>query len=415
MNGRRYLGAFCALTVVWALLLLVGPRHPDPIFRPMSYRNVDLPGPFGLSLSVDSPLFIRLALEPSELFKPRQLRQSRPGMVLAAAPLALVLARVVQPPEVASFLAYVVLHIATLVACFALYLAIVRAPGGRASLPVFLVGLLLLFNDVVTYFMLSPHTALCNILAPLLCLWVADRAWRDDLFHDRRVFLVALLSGVGFASYGSFVLAIPALLLPAAVREWSAGRAFGLAFLGRAAAISAVVLAPVAAWTALVVAISGAFYSAEVDVFRMFVWMIDGLRAGGWEAVAAKLGALTRIGARSGLWMALPALLIVAMTFVVHPPPRRALWLQIRGDAALAVFICLLFGVFFVLSGFVWRRNIYSSAVPFIALAGSCVAHAALAFPAVRLRVAAWGFALAVVAYGVFVLIKDVTRSIMIA
>jgi hypothetical protein len=411
MNGRA-LVAFGVLAVLWTLLLLVGPRYPDPIIRPMTYRNVDLPGPFGVSLSVDSPAFLQLALEPWRLLQPGEVRQSRPGMVLAAAPIAWGLGLVV-PPQVASFLAYTLLNLAILVGSFALYLSIVRADG--ASLPVFLGGLLLLFNDVATYFILAPHTALFNILAPLLCLWIAERVWRDGLFHQRRVFSVALLAGLGFVSYGSLVVALPALLLPAAVREWRTRRTLGLAFLGRALAVGAVLLAPVVAWYALVVSVSGRFYSAEVEMFGMFTWASDGLRTQGAAWVAARLAALARLGLRNAFWMALPALVLVAATFLVHPRPRRALWRQVSTDVALATFVGVLFLAFFVLSGFVWNRNVYSAAVPFVALAGACLAYTARALPPARLRAATGALALAAVAYGAFVLLKDVGRLISLA
>jgi hypothetical protein len=413
--SRQYLVSFGVLTVLWALLLLVGPRYHDPIVRPMSYRNIDLPGPFGLSLSVDSPNFMRLALEPAQLFEPRELRQSRPGLVLAAAPLALGLAQIVGPPPVASFLAYMLLHIAILVASFALYLRIVWPRNEMVPLPVYLTGLLLLFNNVTAYFMLSPHTCLFNLLAPLLCLWIADRAWHNDLFRERRVFLVALLSGLGFVSYGSFLLAFPALLLPAVVRERGAGRALGVAFLGRVVAVGAILVAPVVAWYALVMSVNGTFYSAEVEVFRMFVWIADGLRTHGWGWVGGKLVALTQLGMRKGAWMSMPALLIVAAAFLIHPPPRGTLWRQVRDDAVLATFVCVLFGTFFVLSGWVFNRNMYSASVPFIAVAGSCVAYTVRVLPRNRLRVANWAFALAAVVYGALVLVKDVGRMIHLA
>jgi hypothetical protein len=406
---RDYLVPFCILTLLLMLILLFGPRYPDQIFRPISYRNVDLPGPFALSLSVDSPAFMKLALEPSGLLAPKQLRQSRPGMVLAATPLALALATVVHPSVVASFLAYMMLHVATIVASFGMYLAIVRPPRGAVSVPVFLTGLLLLFNDVTTYFVLSPHTALFNLLAPLFCLWIADRAWRDGLFHERRVFLVAMLAGLGFTCYGSFLLAIPALLLPAAFRDKAAGRAVGAAFLGRSAAITAALLAPIAAWYAVVIAVNGTFYSAEVTVFRSFVWMADDLRSHGPGWVISKLFALAWLGIRHGLPMALPALAIVAATLLVLPEPRALLWQHIRADAVLALFVSLLFGAFFLLSGFVWDRNVYSATIPFIAVAGASVAYAERRLPERRRRLCGRGFLLATVAFAAYMLVKDVT------
>src|SRR5664280_1010913 len=68
--------------------LLIGPRLPDDQQATQCVVNVHLPGPFGIGLNCDSPEFMRLAHEPSALLEPFNTRQSRPGLIGAAATLA---------------------------------------------------------------------------------------------------------------------------------------------------------------------------------------------------------------------------------------------------------------------------------------------------------------------------------------
>src|SRR4051794_2622490 len=64
--------------------LLIGPRVPDDQQSARCVVNIHLPGPFGISLNCDSPEFLRLANTPSGLLEPKNTRQPRPGLILAA-------------------------------------------------------------------------------------------------------------------------------------------------------------------------------------------------------------------------------------------------------------------------------------------------------------------------------------------
>lgn len=366
--------AFLGLTAAVILILMLRPLPPDQLVRPAFY-GVDLPGPFGLSLSIDSPAFMRLALQPSELLAPNQLRQSRPGIILAAAPLARVLSSIVESPMVAAYSAYLILNVATLALSFFLYLTVVRTPHGRISLPVFLAGLPLLVNNVTVQFLLSPHTSLLNLLAPIACLQMAQHVWRERLFRRPRIFPTAMLAGFGVLAYGSFALAFPVLLLTAAAREKADGQTLGTMFFVRALLLLALMLAPVGVWYALVVAKAGSFYSAEVEVYRSFVWMADLTASSGVRVAVGKLASLTTLSVRHGAVMAAAPLAIV-VACLVFVPSRRELWRAIRTDAALSALVYVLFTLFFALSGFAWDRNVYSAIVPFIALAGCTVREA---------------------------------------
>src|SRR5262249_13874721 len=69
---------------VFVAALLIGPRVPYERQAEFCVVNVKIGGPLGISLNCDSPEYLRLAREPSALLEPTNMRQSRPGLVLAA-------------------------------------------------------------------------------------------------------------------------------------------------------------------------------------------------------------------------------------------------------------------------------------------------------------------------------------------
>lgn len=320
-----YVAWFVAVAAVLALGLLVNPPIPPQFEKWRCVNDVELGGPFRVLIICDSWAFMDLAHDPSRLLRPRSLRQSRPGMILVATLPTALLSMFFGETRPTAYAAYMLAHAAIMAACLAIFLAIVRPPAPSPSPAVLGLSLLLLFNTVTYEFLLSPLTCLLHILAPLFCLWVARDAWTSDLLASRRVFPMALLAGVGFTAYGSFALFLPALLLPAAVRTWQR-HGSPRTFLRRATAVVALVLAPITAWYALVVARTGTIYNPEVEIYRLWVWMIDDYHRDGAWAVVTKLGALTWVFARQAIKLGAPPVILgVAVLLLARPPQRRLL------------------------------------------------------------------------------------------
>lgn len=81
---------------------LIGPRVPAERQLGACVTNINLPGPFGIGLNCDSPELMWLAREPSGLLTKNSYRQSRPGLIIAAAILQVPLSLVVPfgaPPQ----------------------------------------------------------------------------------------------------------------------------------------------------------------------------------------------------------------------------------------------------------------------------------------------------------------------------
>ncbi len=84
--------------------LLVGPRVSSVDQSKYCVVNVNLPGPFGVSLNCDSSELMRLAVNPSLLLDVNNIRTSRPTIILAAAGIAATISPLVpKPNDIATF------------------------------------------------------------------------------------------------------------------------------------------------------------------------------------------------------------------------------------------------------------------------------------------------------------------------
>jgi hypothetical protein len=211
----------CLLILMFALL--IGPRVPDEQQTKNCVVNIHLPGPFGIGLNCDSPEFMRLASQPSGLLEPRNTRQSRPGMIAAAATMAWALSPLttladrlgiragradIDPQRIATafardipaFLAYIILNVLLVLMTF-YFFRLICAPwlDNSASAMVVLtsVGFLLVTNDVVKAFVWTPHTQMFNLLVPVFAVYASIRANAGALIQRRFAISIGLIAGIG--------------------------------------------------------------------------------------------------------------------------------------------------------------------------------------------------------------------------
>jgi hypothetical protein len=394
---------FTVALAVTLVALLVGPRVPDDQQAAMCVVNIHLPGPFGLSLNCDSPEHMRLASDPAALLDPQNPRQARPGLILAAALLALPLAplRVVSarlqpqaqradidrarisnalanyPP---AFAAYLVLNVLFLLLAFGCLVAICTRAGIVAchgSTPILVaLGILLLANDVTEVFLWSPHMQLFNILVPLLAVDATLRAYADGLGDRRYALAMGAVIGIGFLAYPLFVVIVPCLVLPALVRSlrlsWPAARMR----LGHMAILVALAAAPYAAWYAFVRLKTGGFYHHEVALGQV-VWMQEAWQDGVAALVrglAQNVWALIELAARQALAVGAVLLWTIAMLI---PAARATVLRPFLPVAAAGVFASAIIALFYASVGLIVSRLAYALVPPLIAIAGAAAMAAA--------------------------------------
>jgi hypothetical protein len=293
-----------ALSVIM-LGLFVGPRVPDERQAEFCVVNVHLAGPFGISLNCDSPDFMRLAREPAGLLEPRDARQSRPGLIVAAAALALPLTPLadlaeragaraaradIDPSRVANslandfpgYVAYIGLNVAFLLMSFALFRRICAPLVADSTAIAVSVGVLLVANDVVKAFVWSPHNQMFNILVPVFALYGCIRAAEGTLASRRFALLTGFATGLGVTAYPLFVIIAPCVLagwLVDIVRHRRMPRGSAMGSTINLALLAALTVLPEGLWYLFVRLKTGDFYQHEMALGQV-TWMLDSAQGG---------------------------------------------------------------------------------------------------------------------------------------
>ena len=428
MLRSDFLAFIIALGLVM-LGLLIGPRVADKDQVEHCVVNVDLPGPFGLSLNCDSPEFMRLANNPSALLESNNTRTSRPAMILAASGIAATVAPLVPKPATiasaaarkdidparvasamatmgAAYAAYLILNLLILSGAFLIMRQIMiegavagvrsdHVPQSGLSHAVTGFGLLLISNDVVKAFVWSPHTQMFNILAPILCIWILWMSWNDRLVGRWQAFPFALGIGFGVAAYATFSIGLICMLAPWLVRQWMRGFPAGLPRPAlHAAALAGIALLPSVTWYLFVKITTGAFYVHEAK-FNQVIWIADAWRDGPLTFLSAWLGNVLDL-----TMMALPQLLSIAAasawTIIMLRRSEQPILPTFKAAGPVLVFcgvVAALFLAFYATVGFIRPRLAFGVIPPFVVAAGILALVAMRSVPARDSRTLGAGYA----------------------
>lgn len=329
------------LTLRWAVvialvaagLVLLSPLPSPEQEAALCMHSQRIAGSWlGYPLNCDSPLFVRTALDPSQLVTTDHPFQSRP--LYFAVPAAV---GATGSGELV-FRTYQAMNIAFLALAVWVLGRLVGGPqrGWLLVLPLFLL------SDIVKAFVWTPHTQILNIAVPIMGMWLLL-----TMSPGRRVrwfALAGLAAGLGILVYGAVIPVVAAGLLRMA---WERGRYR----VQQGAAFAAMAALPTALWIAAVVAWRGTFYSHETVTYRQVVWLAD-LDPGAvmsnttaWVRSVAAAATLTAVVAGMGLllawrqgwrpepdlWRAATALTVVtaAFTWSLGFPPQRLTWVVV--------------------------------------------------------------------------------------
>ncbi|HEY1474656.1 MAG TPA: hypothetical protein VGF53_11300 [Pseudolabrys sp.] len=395
----------CLLLLMFALS--IGPRVPDDQQAANCVVNVHLPGPFGITLNCDSPEFMRLAREPSGLLEPFNTRQSRPGLIAAAAVLTWALQplasladklgiRASRPDidtgriadalakDIPGYLAYIIINFGIVLAAF-YYLQRICAPWTDSStlqaVVLVAIGFLLAANDVVKAFMWSPHTQMFNILIPVFALDASMRANAGALIRRRFAIYIGLACGLGGTAYPLFVIVLPCVAICVFVFALRCGsRAIWWQTLCNLMIIAVFTFAPEALWFAFVWFKTGGFYQHEMTKYDEVVWILRAWHEGLGTLITIWLGKLLlllRFAAEQAIPLAAVSVIVAALWLTNRggePDTRPALWPL----AVTAVLVSAVAAAFYTSVGMIVPRVAYSAIPALIAV----VAAAALALAA---------------------------------
>jgi hypothetical protein len=422
---------FCAGLIVLLLGLLIGPRVPAHEQNYHCVGNVELAGPFGIALNCDSPQFTWLARQPEGLLEYHNARQSRPGMIIAAALLTKPLALLVPaggPPlpvtqglleteritvalarDLPAYLAYIVLNLGILLLCFHVLRKVMATAGmdHGAGMIIVAIGWLLVANDVTKAFFWSPHTQLLNILAPVLALYATLRVLTGAAFDRAFALGMGLIVGLGFTAYGVFIV-IPACLIPpwlrAIARESSPERRRDA--LANLALLLVLSIAPMALWIAYVIHTTGEFFHIEATHFGQVLWMLEALQQGSFlRRFFGTLWELLVFAAPQAFPL---AILVSFLTFSAWRDRRAAGALRARFPVVLVgLYVSAAFLGFYTCVGWYSDRLAYPAIPPLLTAAGVAAAAMARRMDPAKGRLLTFGCLGLALANALWVMVKN--------
>ena len=401
-SNRTWLWFIIGLFVLM-LGLLIGPRVPDDQQAARCVVNVHLPGPFGIALNCDSPEFLRLATTPSELLAPKNTRQSRPGLILAAAVLSRPIWPLLNVPKLLgikasradiepsrvsgalavqfpAYVAYIALNF--LILCAAFYCTsfvnqkLFNDLGRSAQMIFASLGILIVADDVTKAYFWTPHTQMFNVFIPVFATYVFAYAL-NGAFHERKFAIVTgLITGFGITAYPTFVIIIPCAIfatLLAFLRgstESTSTRVYtGLAMFVALAA------APLALWYAFIRLKTGEFHSEEIaqgpDIWIPIVFAQDGVR-GLLVFFLVHFGLMLELARKQ----AIPIFALMAIIAAIALTNRAAVAAALHRNLLLlfsALVVDLALGSFYSLSGDMHFRWAFVLIPPLVIAAGAII------------------------------------------
>jgi hypothetical protein len=428
-----------ALSVLMAGFL-VGPRVPDDQQEVHCVVNVRVAGPWGVSLNCDSSYYMSLARDPSMLLAPRSVRQNRPGMVLAAATLAMPLSLLsdlavlprtlgvtvgradMDPQRVnqalshhfPQYAAYIALNVMLLLLSFHCFRRVCGRDGvgsdTATTMVVVSVGVLLVANDVTKAFVWSPHNQMLNIFVPVAAVAATLRSWSGGLLNRRFAAGAGLLSGFGYTAYQLFAI-IPVCVIIAGLLH--AGRPQCSDARSRAGINIALLLglgvAPFALWYLFVRMATGEFYDHELSS-GLGVWMINAWAHGG---VAALLGGWAQHGAamvKLAAWQAIPIGAVMAVLLMAAITQREIVCAALGPLVPVAMaglFVSAVVVAFYASAGYTPARLAFAAIPPLIVVAGAIAVAVVQRLEAIHRRMLACGCAMIAALQVIYVIVKD--------
>jgi hypothetical protein len=431
-SGRRRYWVLLVFGLATLMVgLFVGPRPND-----QQVIYLSLLGPFGIYLNEDSPEFMRLALDPAALLEPHNGRQARPGLIFAAAALAVPLSPLKSLAKTLKvradgidltknglenpvekyfpvYAAYIILNILILLLSFDLFWRIcaraARIKNGTSTTILVTVCFLLAANDVVKAFVWSPHTQMFNILVPVFAMWVSIRAAEGALVDRHFVLLTGLIAGLGVTCYFFFIIVLPCILVPGVVfiirhrsriAIWLSGINFAL--------LVVLTLLPIGLWYLFVRYETGRFFANEIfDVWSN--WLAQAWPHGYGAILYAwlrNLVGLLILGVSQAVPIFAVFVLLGAMAVITWNKNSAGFRLQV--PVMLSGFlVAAISAAFYATNGAITPRLSFACIPPLIVVGGAVALEVYGGSHRVQRQILVYGSAVIAIVHSVFVVLKD--------
>ncbi len=341
----------------------------------------------GFLSTMDAFEFVVAAIQPSLLLQPKFYRQSRPLYILMGSvvgytvyyttyPLHNVFKKELQQRSLHKnseietekellffcfFYGYVILNIAILLISLLIFDKIMRSFKLKWVNKPFLYGLmlfLLVANSETKYFIFSPHQQLFNILVPIISIYLATRFVRGTA-DTKTLYISAFLSGIGMLVYGNALLLLGTLAIIFILRLQKERYGFKKLIL-HLVTITFLFIIPLATWQLILILNHTTLYSAEMEGYRQFVWMIDSLKISFFEFL--KRVAVNSKYYLNTLGVLIPSLSIFILSILLIDR-KRIKWND--QNLTLPALLLLMYFIFYLVLGYYADRLTFGL-TPFI-------------------------------------------------
>lgn len=362
-------------TIVVSFLFSQNPsKEAAPAGCPVNY--IALNSKMGFPVNCDAPAFIGAAIKPAYLFSDGYDRQSRPLYILSGTVLGYTVYYLSYPLHdqlskwshekiaanasnisenhrlkyICFYIGFVLLNTIILFIALLLFENIIGLISGtwkNGKMLFYAMCLLLFSNQITQHFFWTAHSQLFNLLMPLLSIYLGLVIFRQD--HTKKPFIISFLSGCLLLFYGNFLLLLPVLLTIVVWKNYKkisfleiALLVFQLAFL---------FFLPTLIWVFLLYLNGVAFYSAELEQYRQFIWVIDSLKD---NTVLASFKAKTILFIQTTGGLLFPAVLLgVVKLYLFYTSKSRNPYSKANSGSNNIMGVVLLFAiVFFWLLGY---------------------------------------------------------------
>ena len=367
-------GAACALSLA-----------PIPPAGSHCVETHQLWGPMEIVLSCDSHEFIMNARHPGRLSMQNSWNQSRPLQIMVAAVLTLADAPNPQNCYSPGWLPFVLINFVLLLCALMVFKRLMNPVGTSAVIATALLGIFLVFNDVVKGFFWSAHTQMWNVFMPLLSISLSLTLLERPIRSWGFMVATGGLLGIALLAYPSLAVCAVSVVAAIALGYCRDPKASITSLLGKVGVFLVVFFLPMALWISIIKWKVGNFYFAEAQSsFREFIWIADSWQAGGVTAILDKSKIFVYEFLLIFFEVTWPILVLLAIVLLV---PAQRLNAVIKARSRLLEAVAITFVVcfcFFALIGFYRNRLAFNAAVPIFIVASALLVAALERIPRQR-------------------------------
>lgn len=412
MTKQSHAALLICLVVLGSLLYLgslaIGPRLTQENIDQgrLWLQNIYFSEYFGVSLNLDSYYYLIGAKDTRTVLARDAIVQSRPLLSFIVHPISQLLEKFPMEPfpgapplfnqHFPTYVGFVVLNLLMLITCYWLYVRLIfrdpirnigsghyiaAAPSG------FLIGTLLIANEITKAYFFAAHTQMFNLLVPIVAL-AAFLYLRAPNINRRTYIVHGFFIGLAALAYGAVMVAGAMIMFARVARHVRTRDVSSSQVAIDLTLIAATLVIPYAGWWGAVTLITGGFYSHEIVRWHQVVWMFQVVDKGWWWLISTLVRNVFYF-IESALHHLRTALPIAFVLLLYSWPHRYELKNKLKTDNTFfvgAIVAGLFFLVFFSVVGYRVDRLAMPVAVMGIVMLGAWCVHLETILDAVRRR-----------------------------